>query len=269
MKITKNTLKQLIREEINEIGLPEPELDPESPFARFYEIMDGHGEGWGLIDRVERCIQDPAGAGKCSDISNAASDALYELRRNMSSENHDRFRPLWAALAYLSDIPQNPEVHAGWKLNPRTIEDLKSGFEIFKQEKPHRSIALEEKKITKKQLTQIILEEFEGLLAESAEGAGFRYLVHPVAKIGLALWMRDPDAVAGDPEGDLAYAIGVAEEEIDRLAVTKATSESITAGIKQHTPRVIAQRLCVRNAAPDADCDAFLKIRPKDFPKGN
>ena len=168
MKITKNTLKQLIREEINEIGLPEPELDPESPFARFYEIMDGHGEGWGLIDRVERCMQDPIGAGKCSDIANAASDALYELRRNMSSENHDRFRPLWAALAYLSDIPQNPEVHAGWKLNPRTIEDLKSGFEIFKQEKPHRSIALEEKKITKKQLTQIIREELETVLTEDA-----------------------------------------------------------------------------------------------------
>jgi hypothetical protein len=169
MKITKNTLKQMIREEINDIGIPEPELDPESPFARFYEIMvgsDRHPSEYALISRVERCLQDPEGAGTCADIANAASDALYELRRNMSSENHDRFRPLWAALAYLSDIPQNPEVHAGWKLNPKTIEDLKSGYEIFKQEKPHRSIALEEKKITKKQLTRLIKEEVKALLLE-------------------------------------------------------------------------------------------------------
>jgi len=165
MKITKEALKQLIREEINEIALPEPELDPESPFARFYEIMvgsDRHPSEDALISRVERCLQDPEGAGKCADIANAASDALYELRRSMSSENHDRFRPLWAALAYLSDIPQNPEVHAGWKLNPKTIEDLKSGFEIFKQEKPHRSFALEEKKITKNTLKRMIREELNG-----------------------------------------------------------------------------------------------------------
>jgi len=121
-------------------------------------------------------------------------------------------------------------------------------------------------KITKLQIEQIIREELEGIIAESQAGAGFRHMAPKAAKTGLLLWERDPDALSRT-EADLAFAMAIATEEINKLADTKADSDSITAGIKLHTPRVVAKKLCERNGG--TDCESYLTINPNKFPKGS
>tara|TARA_R110000824_G_scaffold24884_11_gene87154 strand:+ start:54 stop:1007 length:954 start_codon:yes stop_codon:yes gene_type:complete len=143
MRITRSRIKKIVKEELN-LYLEEitgTSATPSSSLARFYEIMTGadrHPPKDSLLGteeaqgRIYRCAADP---NLCHAIDNAASDALGELKRNLTGARHQRFQPLFRALTLIADNA---------KITPNLVKQLVSGFQTLQQEKPHRLHALQE-----------------------------------------------------------------------------------------------------------------------------
>ena len=162
MKITKLKLKKIIQEAAEEINLAPPSVprgigttaDPSSPFTRFHEIMRGTVPKTGLLDLAQAC---ETGEGSCHGIDGFASDALFELMKT-----HDEYKA-----SKRGNLPQDLlralEILKAENYTAGAAALLKAGYEEFEKIFPHRLHALQENKLTKSKLKQIVQEELSAI----------------------------------------------------------------------------------------------------------